>query len=350
MTETADRCYYFISCEFNTIISTVDLTGDEWNNCFFDGFDNFYRLTGIDGLEACAFTANFCLNFPEVVASVVQCEVDVDDTPDGTCQYINECTQPLDLGHGATAHVDASWTMISCYPGQTGGEGCECSDSDFDSRSFSVDSLDAANPCDTLSAICFDDEPFDIGRAAGTQGACEAEPASATAEQCQVEEVCTYAKPYDDTTTLSVTEVDTAQCTNFEGDEWSCQCDASGVRFLRMSLAPETSSEAACGSALEVCRQPTLEGNGPLTCVQDMTTTEVDECRIDFECDQPMTAGPHNVIRNASGFVFCYPAQDGWECECRYDQTGELLTLAAPLNSTEVCAQATATCTAKVEL
>lgn len=350
LTESAEGCEYLITCESGQISSRVDPTGAEWSMCG-SGLttDRFYRFSGIEGIEACTFATNFCLRLPDTLESAAVCEVDVDDTPDGTCQYINECTQPLDLGHGVTADVRSSWTMLSCYPAQTGGEGCGCSGDSLDSRSWHVDAPTGTNPCELTRSICFDDEPLDIGRAEGTSGVCETEPSFASDIQCQLEEHCTFAKPYGDATTLSVTEIDTGDCTNFDGDEWTCECDASGGHFLRLRLTGDPGSDVACGNALDVCRQPTLEGNGPLSCSQVLSTEE-DECQIDFECEQPIIAGTQDVIRNAYGYTWCYTGQDGWQCECRYDQTGEEFVLDASLSPGQACSQAFAACTPKFEL
>ncbi len=349
LAETVDGCAYNIACESTTITSDVEPSGEEWSTCNIRGKDYFYRFSGIEGLDACAFATNFCMNLPEVISSTPVCEVDIDDTPDGTCQYINECVQPLDLGHGVIAEVRERWTMLSCYPAQTGGEGCGCSDDELNSGSWNVDSLSEANPCELTQSLCFHDEPLGIGRTEGTPGECETEPTFESDIQCQLEEHCTFAKPYGDDTTLSVTEIDTADCTNFDGDEWTCECNASGVRFLRMSLAGDEPSETACSNALDVCRQPTLEGDGPLTCSQILTTEE-DECQIDFECEQPIIAGTQSVIRSPIGSAWCYVAQDGWQCDCRYDHTGEEFTLDAPLSPGQACSQATTICTAIFEL
>jgi hypothetical protein len=348
LAESADGCSYHIPCESRTFTSNVKTSGAEWSSCYTNA-EHYYRFDGIEGPDACAFAANFCINFPATLTSPPVCEVDIDLTPEGTCQHINDCLQPVDLGFGVTAEVLSSSTMLSCFPGQAGGYDCACDGGVARDRSWTLTAPNPIDPCDRLQSLCFNDEEFTIGRAAGTQGVCDADPEFITAQQCQITERCTHTEPYDGDATLSVTETETAQCVD-AGDGWSCDCNASGVRRVRFRPIEEPTPETLCYDALDVCRQPTIEGTGALTCSESIIEDQAEGCEIDFECEQPIVAGPQEVFNKTSGSVVCDVIPSGWTCSCRYGAEWETLTLDGQLSSGAACSQAAATCSAKLEL
>jgi len=345
---TTDSCNYYVACPSTTFTSRVQTTGAEWSTCFTNS-EHSYRFSGIEGTDACAFATNFCVNFPENLTSPPVCEVDIDSTPDGTCQYLNQCTQAVDLGFGVTAEVASSYAILSCYPGAASGYDCECRGDTIDARAWHMESLDDIDPCNDLQALCFGSNTFSIGRAAGTQGECDADPVFATDNQCQITERCTHTQPYGTNTTLSVTETETSQCVN-AGDGWNCTCNASGVRSARFSPIGEPAPETLCNDALDVCRQPTIEGSGALTCSEAVLEDAADGCEIDFECEQPIAAGTQEVIRKSSGSVVCDVTLDGWQCGCRYGAEQEWWLLDAQLTSMDACSQAVAACSPNLAL
>jgi hypothetical protein len=346
--ESADGCSYHIPCESRTFTSNVKTTGAEWSSCYANS-EHLYRFDGIEGPDACAFAANFCINFPATLTSPPVCEVDIDLTPEGTCQHINDCLQPVDLGFGVTAEVLSSSTMLSCFPGLAGSYDCGCSGGVAQDRSWTLTTPNPIDPCDHLQSLCFQDEEFSIGRAAGTDGVCEADPEFITAQQCQITEHCTYTEPYAGDAMLSVIETETAQCVD-AGDGWNCDCNASGVRRVRFRPIEEPVPETLCYDALDVCRQPTIEGSGALTCSESIIEDQAEGCETDFECEQPITAGPQEVFNKTSGSVVCDVIPSGWTCSCRYGAEWETLTLDGQLSSSAACSQAAVTCSAKLEL
>jgi hypothetical protein len=163
---------------------------------------------------------------------------------------------------------------------------------------------------------------------------CSPSSASRNASYCELSERCVRSVAVTDEVDATIVRARYVSCQNNGTGRLSCYCDDGRAYEIQGQDGTQ-----ACDTLLDVCGNPEVLLDGPVTCVPDLQSTGIGHCQTQQRCSQTLEIDG-GVIAVTTGIraASCQSTLDGGSmCNCYDEKSSMRFSTELPTSDVSTC-------------